>query len=185
MMILSTLMIVVSGIFSLLINCSEQPRYPLNKNILGILCSVTAFLTAIGWIVFVAKIGSSGREHLHACFGLAIISTIFSVINACLAFKSSPPKAAPPCVAVVQGQTVGGYPTNGGPVIIQTSSQIHTQAPPQYPSQPPYGQNPLVHPPPYQPPMQNQQPVYNQPPYQPYTKGSNHEIPPYPVNQFP
>lgn len=163
-------LIIVSAIFSLVINCSESPKYPINKNIMGVLCSVTAVFTALGWIIYAAKIPSNLRTHLHACFGLAIISTILSTVNAVLSFTSPPLKPATSAVAVIAAPVISGYPITSGAVVVQsTQGIVHQDNTKQQPM--------MVQPPPYQ---QQTQPYYA-------TGGMNPQgmVNPYPNQQYP
>lgn len=167
-MIIGLLVIIGSGIFCLVINCSESPKHPINKNILCILCSISALCAALGWIIYVAKIPSELRSHLHACFGLAIISTLLSIINAVLSFASPPLKPATTGVAVVAAPVISGYPATGGTMIVHNTTQGLAQ--------PGFNQQMIIQPPPYQ----QTQPQYVMNP--PLQQGVMN---PYPNQQYP
>lgn len=95
MMIASLVTLLITTLVCLLSVSCSCIRYPINTRAIGTLSFITAVLSTAGWSIFVGNMPKSSNDSLYACFGLAVVSTFFSLISSLIAFLAPRPNPIP------------------------------------------------------------------------------------------
>ncbi|CAD5115343.1 unnamed protein product [Dimorphilus gyrociliatus] len=94
----------------------------MGERLLGGDLAVATLLTTISWIVYAAEVGE-GRKFVHACFGLAIVSSILSLISSIVAFTSPAMKQKISKKRTQSAQQIPYQPNNRGVIMFPHNFQ--------------------------------------------------------------